>query len=235
MIVSDPFPSMAAQYPYDPGRILAVARGLAYVAIMLDDGHIGVCATLGHQVETDPLTLRTPDYSRLEHRILCCAYFNASHNSHQHFESSGDIFEMVDFSGTSRTVMVGDFQPLVARFRAEKIPLKVYDLKETSDERAPIEEMPDALAKAERVIMTSTTIFNGTFTEVLSQIGASGEIFLLGPSTPLAIDLFGGMPIKRLCGMVFEPFDFNVLNLIAAGHGTRSFSPLANKVSLKAK
>ncbi len=36
--------------------------------------------------------------------------------------------------------MVGDFQPLVARFRAEKIPLKVYDLKETSDERAPIEE-----------------------------------------------------------------------------------------------
>ena len=59
--MKDPVQVLLEDYAYDPEKILASARGEAYVAIMLAKGQIGVCSTLGKPIETDPLLLTKPD------------------------------------------------------------------------------------------------------------------------------------------------------------------------------
>jgi len=230
--MNDPLLTLAEKYPYDPGRILASVRGKVYSAIMLSDGQVGVCATLGHVVEADPMLLHQPDLKRTDHRILVNAYFNASHNGWQKHDSTGDIFEVVDFRKTGNNLMVGYFPPLVEKFRAAGIPLKVFDLHNDFPDQSPIEELPGELPGAECLILTSTTLFNGTFTDIITRLDPMAEVYMLGPSTPLDPGLKSQHRIKRLFGMIFEPYDFEVLKKIGNGEGTRSFSTLGKKISL---
>lgn len=230
--MTDPIGWMSERYPYDPDKILACARGGIYTAIMLANGNIGVCATLGHPVDTDPISVFKTDLTRIDHRILVNAFYNANCNNIAEIKSSGDIFDIIDFSGTSNNVMVGYFPPLVEKFREAGIQVKIFDQSKDYPGLVPMNELIRRIPEADRIIITSTTLFNGSFEGIMHQKRTSADLFLLGPSTPLDPEFKKAFDITGLFGMIFEPYDFEVLEIIGKGHGTPSFSAKGKKVSL---
>jgi hypothetical protein len=229
----DPIEWMSDRYPYDPDRILACTRGSVYTALMLANGQIGVCATPGNPEDTDPVSIFQADLSRTDHRILVNAFYNAHCNCKTDMMKHGDIFELIDFSRTSKHVMIGYFPPLVEKFRKGGIPVSVFDHSKEFPDVFPAGEMSTLVPEAEKIIMTSTTIFNGSFSKILALKNPSSQLYLLGPSTPLDPDFKQEFGIAGLFGMIFEPYDFEVLKIIGQGHGTPSFSAKGKKVSLQ--
>ncbi len=231
-VMKDPVLQFSEEFPYDAEKILASACGSAYVAIMLANGQIGVCSTLNNPVETDPLTLSKPDLQLIDHRMLVMAYANAHQNYSQGNFGSGDIFDQIDFTIKKQTVMVGYFPPLVERFRKDGLSLAAFDQHKDYPDLTPISQMQETLAKSDCVIITATSLINSTFTGIVSQVKPGTEIFLLGPSVPLSPKFKKQYNITCLFGMVFNPYDFEVLDIISKGMGTQSFSKKGKKVSL---
>ena len=230
--MEDPVSLLLENFPYDPGKILASACGEVYVSIMLANGQIGVCSTLGKPVETDPLLLTGPDLKRPDHRMLVIAYANAHINYVQENLGSGDIFDQVDFSKKNRTVMVGYFPPLVEKFRKQGLSLTVFDQDKDYPDLTPIDQLGEKLGQSDCFIITATTLINSTFTDIISQITPGSDIFMLGPSTPLYPPIRSQYNLAGQFGMLFKPYDFEVLEMISKGMGTPSFSKKGKKVSL---
>lgn len=230
--MKDPVSVLFEDFPYDTDKILASVCGKAYVAIMLANGHIGICSTLSQPIETDPLLLTKPDLTLPDHRILVTAYANAHVNYIQENLSSGDIFDQVDFTKKKHTVMVGYFPPLVEKFRRDGLSLAVFDQYKDHPELIPVAQMGENLGRSDCLIITATTLINSTFTEVMAQLNPGSEVHLLGPSTPLYSVIREQYGITSLFGMIFKRYDFSLLELIGQGMGTQSFSKMGKKVSL---
>ncbi len=230
--MQDPLKLLGQQHSYDPDRILASARGEAYTAIMLANGQIGICSSIGARPEADPLDLDKPDLGNPDHRVIALAYANAVGNYGQDYPDSGDIFELIDFSLRKNNVMIGFFPPLVDKFRAAGIPVTIFDQHGDHPGLAPQERILEDIAVAGCVIMSSTTLINSTFPAIIQAAGKGTEILLLGPSTPLDPVMKKDYRVTRLFGMVFRPFDFELLGIIGKGSGTQTFSKRGKKVSL---
>jgi len=230
--MKDPLSVLYESYPYNPEEILATAVGAAYVAIMLTNGEIGVCSTLNKLVTTDPLTLFDPDLNNHDHRVMTTAIVNAHANYKDDDFGQGDIFEQIDFSKKIDTVMIGFFPPLVEKFQSNSIPFSVFDQQKEDSALTPASKLEENLGKSDCIIMTSTTITNLSFTRIISMTNEDSKIYLLGPSTPLHPILKDQYNIVQLFGMVFKPYDFEVLGIISKGFGTQSFSKKGKKVSL---
>jgi len=230
--MKDPVLTLFEEYPYHPDKVLASSSGGAYVAIMLINGQIGVCSTLNTAVETDPMMLTNPDLKRHDHRILITAFANAHANYIPENPESGDIFDNVDFSKKKQTVMIGYFPPLVEKFRQEGFSLTVFDKQKDLPDLTPMTQMGEFLGQSDSIILSATSLINSTFGEVISKARQGADIYLLGPSTPLYPSIKNQYNITRLFGMVFKPYDFEILKIIGAGAGTQSFSKKGKKVSL---
>jgi uncharacterized protein (DUF4213/DUF364 family) len=223
---------LAEKYPYKSANILACIRGSKYFGIMLKNGRIGVCATLGAKLETDPLLITRIDPDREDHRIYQLAYANANINYGSPHSAGGDIFDLVDFSKSSLMAMVGYFPPLVKKFRDSGMNLKVFDLHQKYDDCDPLEEFENSVANADTLIITATTLVNKSLNNILSLTGSKSVKFLLGPSTPLLKEMQTEYGFNHLFGMVFEPYEFGVLDLIGQGEGTQKFGTFGTKVML---
>jgi uncharacterized protein (DUF4213/DUF364 family) len=229
--------------PFDPIRhfykklgcqqhlVQEMVIGEKYTAVILNDGRIGVCATLGTEVEK-VVPGFTPDLKKPTHRIILNAYFNAMVNYDPEFEESKDIFDAVDFSGYRKIVMIGWFRTLHKKFRDAKMFVEAFDMLENNRYLSPIEHMDEAIAEAEALVVSSTTIFNGTFKSITDAAREDCDIYMLGPSTILHNDLFRYSRVKALFGSIFKPHDKAVLNLIRSGCGTPEFSGHMQKVFL---
>ncbi len=77
--------------------------------------------------------------------------------------------------------------------------------------------------------MTSTSVFNNTFHEIIKHTPDHCDIFMLGPSSIMTPDLFQYRNIKVICGSVFEKSDYSVLNIIENNGGTKDFLKVGNK------
>jgi uncharacterized protein (DUF4213/DUF364 family) len=230
--MKDPVLALSESFPYDPEKILASSRGAAYISIMLANGRIGVCSTLSQPVETDPLLLVKPDLKRPDHRMLVTAFANAHVNYTQNNLESGDIFDRIDFKKKKQTLMVGYFPPLAEKFRKDGIFFTAFDEQKNLPELTPQSQFEEKIGLSDCVIITSTTLINSTLTRILSLISPGTETYLLGPSTPLYPDLKEHYPITGLYGMTFNPYDFEVLDMISKGLGTQAFGKKGKKVSL---
>jgi len=224
----DPITHYYQKYTYDQSLVKEFISGERYVAVLFNNGNIGVCATLGQIV--NPEMPKKMDLKNSEHRIFLTAYYNALLNYDQVYKEEKDIFEEVDFKKFSNIVMVGNFKPVVKRFQNEKIPLFIFDKKE---DEAILEEMKDQMEyirKADAIILTATSIYNQSFMELVKNTAENASVFILGPSSIMHADMRAYRNVKMIFGSIFEPFDNRVLDLIKANMGTRYFSPFSRKV-----
>lgn len=200
---------------------------------MLENGNIGVCSTLKQRVNLDIQDLETLDLTDISHRIALTAYYNALLNYSNNYPGSSDIFDEINFKQYSNIVMIGHFQSLLEKFKRESIKITVFDnLVEMSGITKP-EKQPDFIKIAEAIILTGTSTFNNTFSNIIGWSEQGSDIYVLGPSTILHPDMFLYGNIKVLFGALFEKYDNNPLKIIQEGKGTRDFLPFMRKVYLK--
>ncbi|MFP4557741.1 MAG: Rossmann-like domain-containing protein [Bacteroidales bacterium] len=205
--------------------------GSKNVAVMLTNGQIGVCSTLGKEINQPAEDiLKKPDFTSYEHRILVNAWVNACANYNMSICGNSDIYNAINLSSYSNIVMVGYFKSLIQKLSDSNIKVTVFDLNEEDKPVEPIQNQKESIRNAECIILTATSLANSTYSSILSNVSASSNTFILGPSTPLSPLMFEHLPITGLFGARFKPFDYNVLNSIAQGGGTRSFLDRMEKV-----
>lgn len=218
------------KHPFNPDSLSEIICNPKHCAILLKNGNIGVCSTLGVSLEDDPQILLSPDFTRIDHRIMVNAWVNACGNYTLQPSGDGDIFNAVDFTNYRSIVMIGYFGSLSDKFKGRGIDVTIFDLDPTDKPVAPIEAQKSHLSGADAVILTATSISNLTFRGLLESSRDNADIFILGPSTPLDTLLLTHPKVKALFGTRFNPYDKNVLDIIRSGGGTKRFLPFVKKV-----
>jgi len=226
--MQDPITYYYQQFGYDLKNVKEFITGERYVAVLFQNGNIGVCATLRQHVDN-----RIPEKIELEnteHRIFLNAYYNALLNYNQEYVEDKDIFEAVDFRKFTNIVMVGNFKPVVKRFQEAHIPLFIFDKKEDEDILLEMKDQTKYIQKADAIILTATSMFNKSFVDLIENTNENASIYILGPSAIMHSDMKAYRNVKLIFGSVFEKNDSRVLDVIKANLGTRHFSPFSRKV-----
>jgi uncharacterized protein (DUF4213/DUF364 family) len=212
------------KYPYNSNLAKEIIVGERHVFVLLANGNIGVCATLGELIHQAPNEiLSNPNFLNIHHRIIVNAWVNACGNYESNLTGNTDIFEAIDFSEISNLVMIGYFGSLAQKFVDKNINITIFDLDPEDKPVEPLHKQADALGNANCVIITSTTLANNTYTDILSKVKPNCKTYFLGPSTPLNLSLFNLPSVAGVFGSRFSKFDYQVLSAIESGGGARSF------------
>jgi uncharacterized protein (DUF4213/DUF364 family) len=218
---------------FERDRISEWVIGDMYAGIKNSDGNVGVCATLGTKMNEDLFRSGEPDISNPVHRIILNAWFNSHCNYRQSYDHIRDIFDGIDFQKSGKILMVGYFESLYEKFQNKNIDLEVFDIRKQSSVLSDIKGFDKAASTCDTMILTGTTIFNNTFTDVISKTSESCNIYLLGPSNILSPDMFNYRNIKVVFGSIFQNGDSRVFKKIEEGRGTRGFLEYLDKVYIQ--
>ncbi len=232
MISDDPIEHYLDTIGYHPEEIADIFVGEKYLACHLKNGNLGVCAILNVIFPEKYVFRRSLDLHSHCDRILLNAWFNAKLNYVRSYPEDKDIFDFLSFDHYNKIVMVGYFASLVQKFQDAGIKLDIFDLTVDFPYLKPIDQLGKYILEADAIIMTSTSISNGTFKEIMKYVSGETEIFLLGPSTILDQDMYIYPNIRKIFGMVFTGNEKKVIETIMAGHGTPTFSKFGQKVYL---
>lgn len=218
------------KYPFNSNNLYRLVCGSKHCAVELKNGNIGICSTLGVELMQDLEVMKNPDFNKIEHRIMVNAWVNACSNYSLPAKGEGDVFDVIDFTCYKSIVMIGFFCTLSVKFKNAGIPVTIFDLDPVDKPVAPIETQQHHLAAADAVILTATTISNMTFNGIMENVNCNADVYILGPSTNLDVDMLSFPKVKALFGSRFSPFDSTSLDLIAEGCGTKRIMPFMKKV-----
>lgn len=230
--MEEPLKRLYSNFGVNIDNIQELIYGDKYTVVLLKNGNFGVCANLGNKINIKIGDIETPDFNNFEHRILLNAYFNAEFNYLNNYEKNIDIFDGIDFKKYKRLVMIGYFKPLLKKFKKNDIPITIFDLFDRDEVITPMNQQIDYVKKADSIILTSTSIFNNTFLDIVNNSNDC-DIFLLGPSSIMHPEILKYKNVKTIFGSVFEKNDSKVINIIKDGFGTQYFLPYGRKVSLQ--
>jgi len=228
--MKEPILHFYKKHGIDTSIIREIVYGEKYIAILLTNGNIGVCSTLKNKVTISKHDLVNFDASLVEHRIVATAYYNALLNYDRRYDKEIDIFDEIDFNQFKNIVMIGYFGSLTEKFKQASINLSIFDLNSKDEIIIDINKQRQFLAEADVVILTSTSLFNSTFTNIVNSTTNGCKIFTLGPSTILNPDMFRYKNIHAIFGSLFKNNDMELLEIIRSNGGTKSFIHLMNKV-----
>ncbi len=223
--MNDILKQLYSETGFDKNEILKIASGERYTAVMLKNGHIGVCANISLTPNLNPENL---DFNKIQDRILITAYYNAKLNYEEKL-SPGDLLEIIDFERFNKIAMIGYFKPVYEKLlkKGKKVVFFNFrDIPGKQDDELKSEILPEADA----VIISATTVFNKTLGEIIS-LSKKAKKFLLGPTSLMSKKLLN-QGLDGIFGVNFEPFDTKILTIINQNGGTRDFLKFAKKVAL---
>lgn len=234
-------------------KVAHLCIGLRYTAVVTESGGTGVAFTYREDGHCCPMRGSYRDYegegaaellglikspAALE-RSMALALINAlNHDAARGLpEDPADSAWMDSFGigSGSRVAMVGLFRPLMKILKERGAVVEV-------SERRPCEAGSGASGGGEEVrfhaklgewaevlILTATSILNDTAEDVLSRVGPGVKVIMIGPSTPMAAEAFGRLPVRVLAGTV--PVDGEaVLRAVRHGEGTPVIHRFSRKV-----
>ena len=231
----DPIKDLYNEYSFELNSIEKIVFGDTYVAVVLTTGFIGLSANLMNIKDFNREELNNLDFSNNSHRNVLNAYYNALLNNVEQEFINVDIFDFINFSDYSNIIMTGFSKPMHKKLKSENIKLTIFDESIKPEENILItsqEKQEEYIADADMVILTSTSLMNNTFCDILKYTNSGCDIFLFGASTLLSQYMFKYAKIKGLFGTVFTPGDKQILNIVAEGHGHRYLKKHGKKVAL---
>ncbi|MBU0765772.1 MAG: hypothetical protein KJ607_13165 [Bacteroidetes bacterium] len=220
------------KFGFNITEIKKIISGTKYSAVLLKNGNIGVCANLMNSIDPVNEDLKSPDLSNTCHRIILNAYYNGLLNYSNTFNKTGDIFDEIDFKKYENIIMIGLFKPLLKKFKENNIRVSIFDKIKEHHEIISMDAKSDYIRKADAIVLSSTTVFNNTFMNIINSSGEKCDIFMLGPSSIMDNDMFLYKNIKGIFGSVFNRNDEAVLETIEKGYGTQDFIKFGEKISL---
>lgn len=140
--------------------------------------------------------------------------------------SAGALVDVLAIGQGSRVAMVGFFPPVARALEELGAELSVIDEGLGMGDRRTFEQQLGG--RAEVLVMSGTTVLNGTTEDLLGHAGPEIRVALLGPTTPLVPEAFGHLPVRVLAGMV--PRDAAaVLRAVRHGGGTPELQKFSRK------
>lgn len=195
-------------------KVLNAVLGLGYAAVEVEGKGVGLSANIspvpaGCTVFRKAGSLKgSPAGEVLDlglendliSRSLSLATFNAVNNSlSQGYE--GDVFAKISVREGDRAAMVGFMAPVARMLQEQGLTVDAFELKDMKDDCIrPADEMQQALMQADIVILTATTLINGSLGDILKMPVKARNVILMGPSAPMAPLLFSATPITFLAG-----------------------------------
>lgn len=231
--MKEPLEFLLSKYKFDITKIKKIETGLKYTALMLKNGNIGVCANIGFKINTEINTYSDFDLNNISHRIVLTAYFNSLLNYSDEYLPEADIVEMVKKKNYKQITMIGFIKPVFEQLNKEEFKLDVFDLNKEDIVLTNLSKQNSSLQNADAVILSSTSVFNLTFIDVINATNNDCDIFILGPSSVMAKEMFEYRNIKMIFGATFKKFDEQVMNLINNNKGTKVFLKFGNKCMVK--
>lgn len=228
----DPLKYFYKKYDCDNSEIKRIEVGERFIAIVLHNKNLGVCARYDGEItnslsQFDNLNLDYPP-----HRTLLTAYYNAKFNCGTDYKEGANIIKDIEEGKYSKVVMIGYFSTLIKKFNDRKINLAVFDFLVDEEPVIPMKFQKEYLQRADAVIMTSTSILNGTFAELIECTNPNADVYIIGPSSILGKEFFQIANIKKIHGAVFNQEDENVINMIKDGAIPKEFLKYGKKVSI---
>jgi uncharacterized protein len=228
--------------PHAANAVIKDARlGLGYTAVQLQTAHAGVAwtpeessATCTHFNEAGKLAgspaekllaLLAHESSGLA-RAVGLATANAILASLPRPAAiSEEVIASLGISKADHVAMVGFFGPIVGGLRKFGCRLDIIEMNpEHGEDVLTPQQGREALASCTVAIITGTTLINDTFDDVTAALGNPRAAVLLGPSSPLYAEVFGGTKITHIAGSrVLNPDA--VLRVVSEGGGTMIMKP----------
>lgn len=236
----------AARAPSRGRSVGSVTIGLHYTAVTVDDGRLGLCYTMANFGRRCSEARRfrdldgAPAPDLLDHvrsddpleRSIGVALVNALNEPRAASLSRDDgrrsgVITQLGITAATRVAMVGYFPPVVARLEGVGALVSVLDRDHGMGDEArflaALPLWPDVL------ILTATTILNDSFDAILGQVRHGAWVVLMGPSTPMMPEVYAGLPLHMLAGMVAVDKE-RVLAVVRQGGGTPALGPHCRKV-----
>ncbi len=144
---------------------------------------------------------------------------------------AGHMLDVMELREDDVFGMVGNFMPLVDRIRNRVRKLLIFETIEqpTEDGLLPARDEPRLLPECSVVLVTGTTLVNGTLEELLSWCRRARSVVLAGPSTILLPEAYAGTPITWLAGSrIAQPE--TVLERVRRGETFRDLRAFFEKV-----
>jgi len=174
----------------------------------------------------NPLSLET---------FLALSAINALFNSRRDLLKARileDPLDLIKLTPKDEILMIGYFEPLMKRLNGKV--KKVWVIERPDPIRA-LERIED-LGKIKLAIVTSATLANKELHSYFPYLEKVPEVVLMGPSTPLAPEVFKFTPVTWLSGAIVKDSEL-LFRLVCEGKGTPSFfkNGALEKITLKVK
>ncbi|SHE83447.1 hypothetical protein SAMN02745164_01238 [Marinitoga hydrogenitolerans DSM 16785] len=162
-------------------------------------------------------------------RSVSYAAVNAVFNKNPERFIEGDTLKLMEFNKKDIVGIVGEITPFVDALRPKVWDVLIFDRQRRADYILPDWAIIEMLPKCTAIIITGTTIVNGTIDWILNYVNTD-RVAIAGPSTIMVEDVF---PVKILSGSYIENSE-KLFDLIKKGAGTRTLfrSGAARKVNL---
>lgn len=230
-------------------KIEDVRIGIAYTGVLLSENSGGMACTLLHEFSGCPamgfsVTLKGKKADQIVELAFSknpleaavgVATVNAlsqillNREPEKYQVSSDDILELI--RPEDRVSMVGYFAPLVPKILkiTEKLTvLEKKDIKASKVRILPSEKAEEVLPNSDVIIISASTLVNGTFDTLLALRGKAREVVLLGPSAPLCPSPFFERGVTAVMGtMIIEPL--KMLTVVSEAGGTKKIHKCCGK------
>jgi hypothetical protein len=214
---------LQAARPYLAGKTVKdVVIGLSLIWVELDCGHLGISYVLrenlkagcsifpfGRQIigknaeEIAEWAVNgVDDVQRSVGIAVICA---ASHNLELKDANTPQTPFGVQVRESDTIGMIGFIPPVAKMLGPKAKDMIIFDMGITlmggmKGQVCPMEKQPELLPKCDIVVLSGTTLINGTFDELLQMCPNSREIMVIGSSTPMFPEAFKGSGVTVLAG-----------------------------------
>jgi uncharacterized protein (DUF4213/DUF364 family) len=212
-----------------------ISMGLGYTAVKTSDGGIGVsytyfekktsCTARADDVdfEAKPATLLLERIHRPDplEKSMAMALINAL-NYHDALTLPDDsrndaLLRELGIKKGTHISMVGYFGPTIKLLEEKGAIVEVIDENRGIGETALF--LKRLANWSEALILTSTSLLNGTMEEILASVGPDVRTVVLGPSTPMIREAFAGLPVDMLAGIA-PIHGRDIFRVVCQGLGT---------------
>jgi uncharacterized protein (DUF4213/DUF364 family) len=194
-----------------------ISIGLGYTAVKTSDGGVGLsytyyekktsCTSRADNVEFEsqpaPLLLKRIKSRDPLEKSMAMALVNAlNHGDALTLAEDPDnevLFEQFRMEKGRHVSMVGYFGPTIKSLEKKGAIVEIMDKSRGTGEHGRfMERLSDW---TEVLILTSTSLLNGTVEDILALVGPEVKTVVLGPSTPMIREAFVGLPVNMLAGI----------------------------------
>ena len=233
-------------------KLSGVCMSLCYTAAMLDNSYVGLCHTPTEDIShshvgrrRDFHGLKALDVAQLANsldmidRTIGVAALNALSQHLMDTEGyerqfDADIFDTLDVKENDVVAVVGYIRPLVGKLRAKGCEVHVFERNpQLRGDALPDTFVESILPKADVVIVSGSSLSNGTIDKLLELSKNARFMALAGPSAGALPEPFFARGVKVVAGVRAKGED--VMNAVAEAKPFVAFKELVEKYIMQNK